>query len=49
VILPAVLLFLSIVLAIQDFLFLHIKLRISLSMSPKKYCVGILMGIALNL
>jgi hypothetical protein len=30
------------------FFFFHMKLRITLSMSTKK-CVGILMGIALNL
>jgi hypothetical protein len=43
-----VLLLLKIVLAILDFLFFHMKLRIALSMSVKS-CVRILKGIALNL
>ena len=43
-----VLLLLRIVLAILVSLFFHMKLRIVLSMSVKN-CVGILMGIALNL
>ena len=38
----------QIILAILDFLFLHMKLNIVLSRSVKN-CVGILMGIALNL
>jgi hypothetical protein len=40
--------FLRIILAIMDFLFFHMKLRIVLFMSVKN-CAGILMGIALNL
>jgi hypothetical protein len=43
-----VLLLLRIVFAILGLLFFHMKLRIVLSMSMKN-CVGILMGIALNL
>jgi hypothetical protein len=45
---PEVLLFLRIAFAILGFLFFYMKLRIALSMSLKT-CVGILMGIALNL
>ena len=45
---PEVLLLLSIVLAILDFLCFYVKLKIVLSRSVKSY-VGILMGIALNL
>jgi hypothetical protein len=45
---PEVLLLLRIDLAILGFLFFHMKLRIALSMSMKN-CVGILMGIELNL
>ena len=39
---------LKIVLAILGFLFFHMKVRIALSLSVKN-CVGILMGIVLNL
>jgi hypothetical protein len=45
---PEVLLLLRIVLAILVFFFFHVMLRIALPNSIK-YCVGILMGIALNL
>jgi hypothetical protein len=45
---PAVLLFLRIVFAILGFLPFQMNLKIVLSMSLKN-CVGILMGIALNL
>jgi hypothetical protein len=45
---PEVLSLLRIVFTILGFLFLHMKLRIALSMSLK-ICVEILMGIALNL
>jgi hypothetical protein len=48
VISPDVLLLLRIVFAVLGFLFYHIKLRISLFFSVKN-CVGILVGIALNL
>ena len=48
VIAPEVLLLYRIVLVILGFLFFHIKLSIILSLSVKN-CVGILMGIALNL
>jgi hypothetical protein len=40
--------YLRIVLAILGFMFVHMKLRITLSMSVEN-CVGILMGIVLNL
>jgi hypothetical protein len=48
VILPEVPLLLRIVFAVLGFLVFHMKLRIALSISMKN-CVGILMGIALNL
>ena len=47
VILPEVLLLFRIVLAILCYLFFHMKLRISLSRSVKKY-VEILMGSEMN-
>ena len=46
---PEDLLLLTIVLAILGILFFHMKLGIALSMSVKKKCVEILMGIALNM
>ena len=45
---PELLLLYRIVLAILDFLVFHMKLRIALSKAVK-YCVGNLLGIALNL
>jgi hypothetical protein len=45
---PAVVLLLSIILVILDFWFFHMKLSIILSRSGKN-CVGILMGIVLDL
>ena len=45
---PEDLLLLRIVFAILGFLFFHMKLRIAFSMS-ENICVGILMGVALNM
>jgi hypothetical protein len=48
VILPDVLLLFQIVLAVLDFLFSHMKLKIVLSISVRNF-IGILMGITLGL